>query len=120
MNEFKHFLGSRTFLWTIVLLSTFISLGLAFFTNRAAINRNNMTLIEHQRIVNEQTQVLTYLCRTVALLDAGYVQQALIARESISDLSLPLSVRNRWRERLRIYTVIHNELADTKACRKIE
>jgi hypothetical protein len=92
----------------------------AFGVNRAAINRNQATIQVHQRIVRQQRTVLTYLCRTVHLLDTGYLQQADIARQSLRDPSLPPSARARWRSRLQVYLTIHQELSDTRACRQIE
>lgn len=91
-----------------------------FAVNRAAINRNEVTIQQHQQIVRDQKSALIYLCRTVHLLDSGYVQQAAIAREAIRDPATPPSVRARWRERLTVYQTLHEELTDTRACRQIE
>ncbi len=107
--------------WIVVgALSIVFAFGYAYVVNRQSIARNEATLREHQVIVREQRAALAYLCRTVRLLDTGYVQQAAIARAEASDTNLPPSVRSLWRERLRVYQVIHVELSDTRACRQIE
>ena len=92
----------------------------AFAVNRAAINRNQATLRQHEQIAREQRAALTYLCHTVSLLDSGYVQQASIAREALRDGDLTAAERVRWRERLQVFQVLHEELSDRTACRQIE
>lgn len=85
----------------------------AYASNRSEVSRN-------AEILGNQRQALAYLCETVRVIDAIYVQTAALDQLFMKDRTLSTSVRQLIRERLRVLNTAHRELSNTRACVQIE
>lgn len=120
LGRFVAFADTTRFWVVLGALGLIFVFGYAFANNRTAVGQNNATIKQQTALIRDQRAALGFLCSTVQLLDAVYVQQIRIDQGFLRDKSLSVSVRDRIRDRIAITEAAHLELSDTRPCRRVE
>lgn len=85
----------------------------AFVVNRDAVSRNAET-------IRAQQEQLVHLCETIRVIDAVIVQRGVVSADALGSGDLPDWARNYLLASNEIFETAHQDLSESRACRRIE